>query len=116
MEGVTILNKTEIMWLPIPYYFAIPVSIGMILIGLICCGVLIDEENWWAIMPAAVAILGCCFIVNLATNDPLVPTGRYEYEVLLSEEVSFTELYERYEIVEQRGEIWVLRDKEKEGE
>ena len=45
--------------------------------------------------------------------DALSPknlTG-YEYELTIDDNVSMKEVYKRYEIVEQRGDIWVLRDK-----
>ena len=41
-----------------------------------------------------------------------IPTGRYKYEVILDKSYSATELYENYDVVEQRGKIWVIEDKE----
>ena len=40
------------------------------------------------------------------------PTGRYKYEVILDDNYSATELYENYKVVEQRGKIWIIEDKE----
>lgn len=41
-----------------------------------------------------------------------MPTGKYEYEVILEDDYPVSELYESYEIIDQRGEIWVIKDKE----
>ena len=37
-----------------------------------------------------------------------------QYEVILNDDYSAKELYEKYDVIEQRGEIWVIRDKETE--
>lgn len=41
-----------------------------------------------------------------------VPTGRYEYKVILDETYPATQLYEKYEVVGQDGKIWIIQDKE----
>ena len=40
------------------------------------------------------------------------PTERYRYEATIDDSVSITEVYDHYNVVEQRGDIWVLEDKE----
>ena len=35
-----------------------------------------------------------------------------QYEVTIDDTVSFTELNDKYEVIEQRGKIWILEDKE----
>ena len=42
-----------------------------------------------------------------------VPTNRYRYEVTIDESVTITEIYDNYDVIEQRGDIWILEDKEK---
>lgn len=39
-------------------------------------------------------------------------TGRFRYEVLLNGELSCRDIYDRYEVLERRGSIWVLEDRE----
>lgn len=43
---------------------------------------------------------------------PVVDTGRNRYEVILDDSVSANEIYEKYKVIERRGEIWVIEDKE----
>ena len=39
-------------------------------------------------------------------------TGRYKYEVILDDDYPAAKLYDEYDVVEQRGKIWVIEDKE----
>lgn len=41
-----------------------------------------------------------------------VPTGIYQYEVLLTDNYSATQLLQDYDVVGQRGSIWIIQDKE----
>lgn len=54
-----------------------------------------------------VLTLGVCIGRNYFKN----PTGRYQYEVTIDDSVPFNEVMERYNIVSQRGEIYVLEEK-----
>ena len=38
-----------------------------------------------------------------------------EYKVTISDSVSFNEIYEKYEIVEQEGEIYTIRERRSKG-
>lgn len=41
-----------------------------------------------------------------------VPTGRYEYKVLIDDSVPMTEFYEKYDLISVEGQIYIIRDKE----
>jgi hypothetical protein len=51
-------------------------------------------------------------IIGIMIFKPIEPTGRFRYECTIDETVSMKDVYERFEIIEQRGDIWVLEDKE----
>lgn len=40
------------------------------------------------------------------------PTGRYKYEVKISDTTTFKEVTDNYKIIDNRGQIWVLEDKD----
>ena len=113
MEGITILNQTEIME---PTPLAVTVIVILMIIAAISCIAFFITEYVMASITCPV-ILGFISISSLITVliiailSPRHLTG-YEYEVTIDENVSMKEVYERYEIIEQRGDIWVLRDKE----
>ena len=68
------------------------VSNGMFITWFICVVVCVAVAGWFAVK---------------------VPTGTYQYEVLLTDNYSATQLLQDYDVVEQRGTIWVIQDKEK---
>ena len=35
----------------------------------------------------------------------------YEYEVLIDEEVNLVDFYEKYDIIEKKGEIYVIKER-----
>lgn len=41
----------------------------------------------------------------------LVPTGEYKYTVKVGKEVSAIEMQEKYDIVSQDGDVWVIKVK-----
>lgn len=61
---------------------------------------------------AFILAIGCfitCFVGSIFEKS----SGRYQYECLIDDTISYTEIYDKYDVVEQRGSIWVLEDKEK---
>lgn len=59
------------------------------------------------------------FVISVAISYMSCRQGMYEapeYKVTISDSVSFNELYEKYEIVEQEGEIYTLRERKRAGE
>lgn len=112
LEGITILNQTEIT--RHAYNFKL-----MGLFALLCIICLIVASELYVsrheYLPFIFVILCLAFFVGLLHqiySVEEIPTGRYKYEVTVDESVRFTDIYEKYEVVEQRGEIWVLEDKD----
>lgn len=60
-------------------------------------------------------IISCCFIASfcilLFLGAQKRETGRNRYECLIDGTTPFIEVAENYDIVEQRGDLWVLEDK-----
>ena len=113
LEGITVLNQEMIIvnadWaiiLCILSIFGALCGVFMLFVslflrsdGLLCIG-------------AAIALgFGVCGLI-ISSIPSEVKSGRYRYEVTIDESVSFNDIYEKYEIIEQRGDIWVLEEKE----
>ena len=110
LEGITVLNQEMIIETPGWVGLIMIVCLIGLFISVVCCLTINDDTV--GIISGVLAIV---FIIGLFFIEPLtskVETGRYRYEVTIDESVSFNDIYERYEIVEQRGEIWVLEEKE----
>jgi hypothetical protein len=112
LEGIEILHQKEIMEFVTPNW-VLPVAV---LIGILCIvmgWLLVDmvlDMDCGILLGLFVGVI--CGLVIMLGGSEKVPTGRYKYEATIDKSVSFVELYEHYDIVEQRGEIYILKDKE----
>ena len=118
LDGITILNTYEVVtktafswpgfWIGVSIV-AVVALIGSIIsydnledflvvfgVSTIICGVLIGLFFGFAVMRKPIEYVS-------------------EYEVTISNEVSMNEFYNRYDVIEQRGDIYVIREKEQEG-
>ena len=115
LEGIEILAQTEIMesvsWTNIVYIS----GIIMVIIGfiLLIIGSVI-EYDVGIVSGGVLLVLGVIVaIISIPLSETYKePTGRYEYQVTIDDTVSFTELYEKYKVIDQNGKIWTIRDKE----
>lgn len=116
MTGVEILSSNEVA---IEYAFNWPIfwifcgiTVGIfVAIGIYYT---VQGECSWGVIPTLASlglILGAVFGC-LAGGTSSVPV-KYttEYKVVLSDEVSMNEFYEHYEVVEQEGKIFTVREK-----
>lgn len=55
---------------------------------------------------------GIIGIFTIGIAAPQVETDRKQYEVIIDDSVTFHEIYEKYKVIDQRGDIWILEDKE----
>lgn len=109
---MTILNQTEIMVSVIPKKFVTLVII-FVLFSAVCevIGLGFDWHRKICGITGAILFLACGIISFIGCFTK--PSGRYQYECLINDTVPYVEIYEKYDVVEQRGSIWVLEDKEK---
>ena len=117
IDGITVLNsyevvtKTAFSWQG--FWIGASIVAVIALIGAIMsCDNLVE---FFIIFGIAGVISGIVFgfvfgIRLMPKNIEYTP----EYEVTISDEVSMNDFYNRYEIIEQRGEIYVIRAKESE--
>lgn len=115
-----ILNKIPIYNDYIKAEVYVPILLGFIIVAAIGCifslapfGT-IREKICMPFM--VVGLIGIVFVVflNLMVNItiPGEPTGKYRYEVKISDSTTFKEVTDNYKIVKNRGEIWILEDKD----
>ncbi len=107
IEGITVLNQTEVT--DIPDWFGVLVIVILILGGLMLILGACGEAYVFSIIGMLMWISVCIGI--LAIDFPA--SGRYEYECVIDESVKFSNIYEHYEVIDQRGDIWILKEKEK---
>lgn len=54
----------------------------------------------------------CGAMLILASEEIQVPSGEYHYEIMIDDTTPFAEVIEKYNIIEQRGELFVVEEKE----
>ena len=111
---MTILNETiELIQTGLTWGFGfsfwnIIFCILGILAIIICVYFIIDEGPSFCI--SACLVLGILVIISCFHTKPVyreIP----QYEVIISEDTSFYDIYNNYDVIEQRGEIFILQEK-----
>ena len=120
MDGVTILNEIEVVQVMNDTFnytagciaLIITVLIGAIIgffIGRIQC-----DEIQGTLAGALLGLVLGLFtmaVFGFAFSYPLETKTTVRYEVTIDDSVSLTEFYEHYNVIEQRGEIFVVEKK-----
>lgn len=114
LEGIHILNKTVITEQVIPNENLFQVVGVIFLISFILTLAGIHSDNGIFGVIAIICAISFITSIVLLASVKEIETDRYRYEVTIDESVLFSDIYEKYEVVEQRGEIWVLEDKKYE--
>lgn len=110
MDGVTVLNIVERTRLP----DIMVITCFLFLFGTAIFFInLLASTKVKAIDFSAIA-LTCCMVgalVSWIIGKTVIPNRVAQYECVIDKNVSFVELYEKYDVIEQRGDIWVLEEK-----
>ena len=121
---MTILNTTsiDIVTGRVNYFsWSIGCWIGIILtiacvVGFALCVINAIKEEEMIIIVLGLLILGIGAAILFGAVLPHnVTTTVNQYEVIINENTTFKEITNKYDFIEQRGEIYVLREKLPEG-
>ena len=110
-----ILNQSPIMEMD-PSYASLGVKILIAtIIGLVTTFICaVCGGNISMAVTGGFTILCLVILFSVVGLSPEVPTDRNEYIVKIDDDVSFVEIYEKYEVIERKGDIWILQDREVE--
>ena len=111
MTGVEILSKQTIYNTIFPEYWFI---IGVFLF--IACAVLtvlflIDDDERKALGCVVLAIACIACMILSATSDK-TSVNHIEYKVTIDDSVSMNEFLDKYEILDQEGKIYTVKERE----
>ena len=117
MEGITILNQFEVVTKTVfsweSFWWGALIGVGIGLIVAIIFG--LSELNWDAfLLGLGVFCTLIGLFLALMGGFLVKPTPvEYEthYEVSINEDVSMQEFMEKYEIIETRGSIYTVKEK-----
>lgn len=90
------------------------ISVAVFFITGLCCagrGNIGNKISSWCIFVVIISFFGAVICSSISDNFT-VPNGEYQYEILIDDSATFSEINEKYDIIEQRGEIFVVKEKE----
>lgn len=111
MDGITILNTIVIdecaKWI-LPTTLALGlVCIGTFLLMLISSG---GTDTICLGITSTLALISV-LIIFIGSKSRWRTNERNQYECIIDNSVGINEVYENYNVIERRGDIWVLEDK-----
>lgn len=109
MDGVTVLNVIEKTRLPDWAIASIVLCTFAMIVFLFAflAGDSIKKINICGTgLCCTIILIFIFFFIGTYTSNTML-----RYECTIDSNVSFVELYEKYDVIEQRGDIWVLEEK-----
>lgn len=113
MDGITILNVTEVSENSTLLLLALIFLIMGAMLNTVNLLLSTDTKQCVLYGILTVALLVFSIIVGFAMNKVKEENAHTQYECLIDKSVSIEDVYEKYTVIERRGDIWVLEDKEK---
>lgn len=113
MPGVEILNTT------IHYKYALPTWAIVTMVAIIVIPAImtligkINSNDCLYVLGFVCLVIGAVIaaLIGMSAPKPTDEIDYIEHEVLVDDSVSFSEFNEKYEIVNQKGKIYVVREK-----
>lgn len=113
MNGITILNVTEVS----ENSTLLLVALIFLVIGAIIntVNLLLSDDTEHCVLYGifTVTLLVLSIVVGFTMDKDKEANAHNQYECLIDKSVSMEDVYEKYTVIERRGDIWVLEDKEK---
>lgn len=109
MAGITILNTiTETTWADITGIIFIVCMVAGLITSLIA---LLLFENYFEVASCVISFSAFCLIMALIIGI-FGPKREYTtYQTLIDDNVSMNEFYDKYEIINKQGEIYLIKEK-----
>ena len=116
MTGVEILNTYEVcvtvgcnwsaLWLTVLFVMVVAISIGI--------SSSIVEADWSLLLVSIVIGLILRVFAGIFIGVGIAGSEQYEtrYQVTISDSVSMNEFLDKYELIEQNGKIYTVRERE----
>lgn len=115
MTGVEILASKEIVVETVFNWTAFWICAGIVFVFFIAMGLFlsVNENNYSNLFICFVIGIGMGVLFGSILGVGFGTPAAYEtqYDVIISPEVSMAEFYERYEVIEQDGRIFTIREK-----
>lgn len=107
INGINVLNKISLTGLPT---WADVTLVALVILGIIVATISLIKD-WPAIVCKCSILITVVALVAWLGLINTIKTGDYRYECTIDDSVSYNDIVKNYEVIEQRGDIWVLEDK-----
>lgn len=120
IEGIEVLNKialTDIVTnetISNIFGMIFTIALFVFIIGFIFIVITNADDFPFYMFIASFIIMitsGGVLTINEA-NSREIPNGKYEYQVIIDDNISINEFYDKYEVVKVEGKIYTIREKE----
>lgn len=121
INGINVLNKTEILTTEPIYiiWLLLLISAIILVVSFVVTIICMSCNNNF--LKNIETISGVTLIVSffsslilllfMSVTGKTVHTGEYTYEVLINDNVSLNEFYEKYEITDKNGRIYTIKER-----
>ena len=110
MDGITILNTIIVddceQWV-------VPTVLALGLICIVALVLMLNSNDTGVVIFGTISLLAIIAtpIIIIASKTHWRTNERNQYECIIDDSVSINEVYENYNVIERRGDIWVLEEK-----
>ena len=110
MEGVTILNTIPVTGLPIWLIIVCIIACVAFVVfdAMIITDIIVFKRKTRKILIVIFTILAITAPTLFGYLNSIYETGHHYYECVIEDTASFNEIMNTYEVVDQRGDIWVF--------
>lgn len=111
MQGIEILDTyqeviaTGFGWTGMGIVFIV---FGIVALAMTCIFICIDEH---AAVPLFAVLMLLCLLGFMCSTADAKKTYETRYQVIVYENCNITEFLETYEVVDSKGETWIVKDR-----
>lgn len=119
MEGVSVINTIPIYaaanaWMVTAALHCLLVALVIAVAAYIFTKLACDTTSTVLVITSMVLVITCFVFVAIYSLSDNINTDvieKYQYEVLIEDSVRFNDFNDKYEVVDNRGEIYVIEEK-----
>jgi len=119
LKGIEVLSQAEVVAEAIFNWKAFWIAFAVVgVIGIIISIIALHDVGWDAVAIFAaviVVVAGGLTGAMMGAVFEIPKTYETQYKVIISDEVQMNEFFEEYEIVDQDGKIYIIREKTENG-
>lgn len=109
MEGVEILEQIPVYATILPSWCGWLIFIIIVLLPIMIYSLYYNHlVFFYVLLICCVSLIVIAFLTCAQSKDKI---DHYEYKVIISDDISFKEFYDKYEIIKVEGKIYTVRER-----